>query len=186
MNKKTLFLIVLLILTVGLLLVTLQGQQQQKKVATQTSEVVTTPTPVSRNFTTLVASPSANIASVGEEKSLTVVINTGRNNVASVQLEILFNSEYINIGKIEPLGFFPNPTVLLNEVDNKNGTVSYAIGTPEVATGSGELVRINFTAKKSTAGASSPITFLPKTAVGEIGNPSSVLREAVGANIIIR
>lgn len=186
MSKKTLFLIILLILTVYLLLLTLKSQEEQKKVVSQTPATSPTPATVFRSFTTLVASPSANIASLGEEKSLTVVIDTGKNNVASVQLEMLFNPEHINISKIEPLGFFQNPTVLLNEVDNKNGTVSYAIGTPEVATGSGELVRINFVAKKLTAGTSSPITFLPKTAVGEIGNPSSVLREAVGANIIIR
>lgn len=186
MSKKTLFLILLLVLTVVLLYWSLTAQQTQKEKAGSVPSVTVSPTPANRNLTTLIASPSAMTASMGEEKSFVVLVNTETNMVASAQLEMLFNQEFVEITSIAPLDFFTSPTVLLKEIDNQNGTVSYALGTAEARSGQGQLVRVTFTAKKATNNTSTPITFLPKTAIGEIGNPSSVLREAVGVNLIIR
>lgn len=183
MSKKTLLLILLLLLAVGVLVLSVSQTSLREKAA---PTPVATPTPVVRNFTTLVASPSAGLLTFGEEQSFTINIDTGANKVASVQLEMVFNPDFIRVVRIEPLSFFASPTVLLNEVDNKTGTISYALGTTEVKTGRGDFAKITVVGKKTTDSSSTPITFLPKTSVGEIGNPTSVLKDAVGVNFIIR
>lgn len=183
MSKRTLFLILLLLLAVGALVLSVNQTSLREK---PTSTPVATPTPVVRNFTTLVASPSAGLMPIGEEQDITINIDTGANKVASVQLEMVFNQEFIRVVRIEPLSFFANPTVLLNEIDNKTGTISYALGTTEVKSGRGDLAKITIVGKKATGNTSTPITFLPKTSVGEIGNPTSVLKDAIGVNFIIK
>lgn len=184
MNRRTIVLILLLLFAVGLLVLSVKTTLPEKQGNTA-KNINVTPMPVNRSLTMLVASPSAGLVDVGEEQDFTVNIDTGGNKVASVQLEMVFNPDYISVKKITPLSFFDNPTVLLNEVDNKTGTISYALGTTEVKTGQGELVQITVVAKKATNGGSTPITFLPKTSVGEIGNPTSVLKNAVGVNFIV-
>lgn len=186
MSRRTLVLILLLVVATGLLGFLAFGSPVKKeKVKTPTLNS-SQPTPLVREFTTLVASPSANAVSVGEETSFSVIIDTGGNTVASTQLEMVFNPEYFRVTNIEPLTFLDNPTVLLNEIDNKEGTISYALGTTTPKTGRGELAKITLVAKKTTNSGSTPITFLPKTAVGEIGNPASVLKNAVGPVFVIR
>lgn len=185
MNRRTLLLIILLILVIALLVAVSQALKPQKEVTKTLPPVTVSPTPLPRNFTTLVASPSAGQVLIGEETSFLVLIDTAGNNVASAQLEMVFNPDYFSVTKIEPLTFFKDPTVLLKEIDNKTGSISYALGTTEVASGKGELVRITVLGKKSTANNSTPLTFLPKTSVGEIGNPASVLKQALGINLII-
>lgn len=185
MNRRTFLLILLLVLAVALLVV-ISRQAISPPQGTKTTTTELTPTPAARNFTTLVASPSAGLLTVGQEDGFVVIIDTDKNNIAAVQLEMIFNPGYLSVSKITPLDFFKDPTILLNEVDNKQGTISYALGTTEVRIGRGQLVKITVVGKKPTGPNSTPITFLPKTSVGEIGNPSSVLKEAVGANFLIR
>lgn len=184
MNRRTLLLIILLLVALSLIGLALKTPTPKPEVAVQSP--TPTITPVNKNFTTLMASPSAALLNTGEEKSFVVVVVTGPNNIAAAQLEMLFNPDYLTITKIEPLDFFTSPLVLFKEIDLKNGRISYALGTTEGKTGRGELARITVVAKKSTLGASTPVTFLPKTSVGEIGNQGSVLKEAVGINFIIK
>lgn len=185
MNRRTIFLILLLFLASGLII--LVSRELPNKPTSKTPSPTAVPTPATRNFTTLVASPSASLVLVGEEASFVVIVDTGGNNVASVQLEMLFNPEYIKVSGIEPLTFFNDPTILLREIDNKAGVISYALGsTTQARSGRGALVKITLVGKKSTSNNSTPITFLPKTAVGEIGTLVSVLKETLGANFIIQ
>lgn len=186
MHGRTLFLITLLILSVGLMLLVLRRETSQERPSLKKPSPTVTPQPAVRNFTTLVASPSASSLSVGEEASFVVVIDTEKNNVASVQLEMLFNPEHLRVLRIEPLDFFAQPTVLINEVNNKVGSISYALGATTPRVGRGNLVRVTVVSKKTTASSSTQVVFLPKSSVGEIGNQASVLKDALGPIFVIR
>lgn len=184
MNRRTLLLIILLLAALSLIGLALKTPAPKPEVAIKSP--TPTVTPASRNFTTLMASPSAAVLTIGEETSFIIKIDTGANQVAAAQLEMLFNPDYLKITKIEPLDFFIEPMTLFKEIDVKNGTISYALGVTQARTGQGELAKITVTAKKITGSSSTPLTFLPKTSVGEIGNPASVLKEALGINFIIK
>lgn len=184
MNKRTFLLILLLLLSVGLIIVAARTSLPKQENTPPVSKL--NPTPATKNFTTLIASPSAGLLAVGEEGTFTVVIDTGANSIAAVQLEMVFNPDYISVSNITPLEFFKNQTILLNEVDNKNGSISYALGTTESRSGRGELVTITVVGKKTTGNNSTPMTFLPKTSVGEVGNPASVLKNTIGVNFLIK
>lgn len=117
-------------------------------------------------------------AEEGNNYFSTVNINTGKNGVIGVQLELYYDPTLITNVTITPLDFFPQAVEVLKKVDQQNGRISYALTVSpgeEAVKGVGELVKINYT-PIGAEGVNSVINFLPKTEVSGDTTAGSLLK----------
>jgi hypothetical protein len=171
MSKRTIILIVLLVIVSGALLYTAayQGQKQSDQMA---QPMVT---PVINAHTILSLSPTTSATN-----SVDLAINTMGDNVTAVQAEIVYDPTKIRNVKVAQGSFFPTPIVLFNQIDQKTGRASYAVGIQPMdqpVKGTGTVATISY---DLIPGAKGPITltFLPKTKVTAEGIAQSVLKTA--------
>lgn len=133
---------------------------------------------------------SFQIASQSGEKiayAIPIKISTNKNKVTAVQLEISYDPKILTQISITPGTFFQKPVSLLNQIDEKGGRISYAIGIPPNTPGKeGEdvVAIITFQAKSQFRGETT-ISFLPKTKVTAEEFNQSVLKETSSAQIVI-
>lgn len=183
MPRKTLVLIVLLVVVTGLLLfIALRPQSTQKQLKQIALRSTPSPTPFQKAV--LSFSPDPVLVSSGSS-SVDAVIDTGGNRVTAVQLELKYDPTALSQITITPSTFIPNATVLIKKIDTVNGRISYAVGIPPKQTplmGTGTVATIRFvlsdTAKQTT------IDFLPKTLVTAEGLTPSVLKSTKGVAIM--
>ena len=119
--------------------------------------------------------------------SLPLLINTRRNAVTAVQVELSFDPELLANISIRSGSFFDNPITLLDDIDQTTGRISYALGVgpkDNATRGEGVLLYINFKTKATTPQTTS-ISFLPKTLVTAEGVPQSVLRSTAPAKFTV-
>jgi len=123
MPKRTLALIVVLILiTVGLVWLSVYTQPQPKTQVVQKQTLKLPPA-----VTTIALSSTPDFAATSSSYSLDVKISSGENKVTAVQLEMSYDPKAINVTDILPGTFLNNPIVLLKKIDEQNGRVSYAV-----------------------------------------------------------
>lgn len=179
MSNRTLGLIIFLIaITAGLIYLAIYP-----KPPTQVPSVIkTTPTPAPQ--TSLIITP--NLLTVSSSSgSLAVDIDTKQNNITGVQLELSFDPKVITKVKLTPGSFFPNPVKLIDNVDYKNGRITYVLAitpTDNPVAGKGTMATIDFTGDFQLS-QTTKIDLLPKTLITAKGAQGSVLKEAVGATI---
>ena len=122
LNKTWLLVAGLVILTVVLLVVSINS-----------SNAPTTPTG-SKNveadiaFTTLTISEAPRISSVSGIYEMDVLINSDKNEITGVQVEISFDPEVLSRVDILPADFLDSPEVLIKDIDSKNGRITFALG----------------------------------------------------------
>ena len=107
-----------------------------------------------------------------------VNIDSGKNSVIGVQLELYYDPSLITNVNVTPLDFFPQAVEVLKKIDQQNGRISYAITvSPGEASvkGQGQLVKINYT-PIGNDGISGVINFLPKTEVSGDTTAGSLLK----------
>lgn len=107
-----------------------------------------------------------------------VNIDSGKNNIIGVQLELYYDPSLITNVTVAPLEFFPQAVEVLKKIDDKNGRISYAITVSPgeaAVSGKGQLVKINYT-PIGNEGISSVINFLPKTEVSGDTTAGSLLK----------
>lgn len=190
MSKKTIGLIVgLLVTTVVLLFVALSAKPPvSPQTTTVTQESGPTPTPVAQ--TELVLSPDVVELAPGVTEEVYVNILTRENQVTAVQLEIAYDPAVLRIVSVKPGTFLPTPITLINNIDRENGRISFALGIPpsqDPVTGSGDVAIIRITRASSIpAGTTNTeLELLPKTLVTAQGISTSVLKSATGATVIL-
>lgn len=121
--------------------------------------------------------------------SLPILINTGKNKVTTVQLELSFDPAILTNVNITPSAFFKNPNVIINKINTDSGIIHYALiesdstaaktasdsaSPAERGTlGNGTLATLTFESFFSSV--SSAITFLPRTFVTAEGLEQSAL-----------
>lgn len=198
MSKRTLLLILALLLLSGVLLVFALSPKQP--VSQQREQGASAP-PASRSElqggqtavvqTLLSMSPNPLTVSANTPFSVNVEIATGGNKVTAVQLEISFDPKVLtNVAIATPTtgAFFENPIELLKNVDEKTGTITFALGMPptgEAKTGTGTVATLTFT-PVGAVGTQSQLTILPKSLVTATGASSSVLKSISGTTVIVR
>lgn len=187
MSPRTLILIIILtIVTAGLVYVAITPKQEQPA----PTPIAAKPTPTPAAQTTLALTPNPIVVS-SQSGTLEVAIDTGKNNVTAVQLELSYDPKVLqNITITTPKtnGFFTDPVTLLKEIDAKNGTVSYALGinpTDPPKKGKGILAKLAFQAVRGASGQATQVSFSPKTLVTAEGINESVLKSSSGATIIL-
>lgn len=182
MPKRTLLLIVVLILvTVGLVWLSVYTVPQQKPATvTKQPEIV----PFAKTTITLSSSPSA--TTVPNQYLLDAQIATADNKITAVQLELSYDPKALTKVDILPGDFIENPVVLLKDVDQKNGRISYTLGVkmgqPAVI-GTGSIAKIQFSPLAGSNLTTTSINFLPKSKVSAESQSKSVLKSALGTII---
>lgn len=180
MSKRTLFLIfALFLITFVLLLIALYQPQAPKTAQTATIKEPVGQTILSfGNPSTATSSPVLTL-----DYSLPININTFKNKVTTIQLELQYDPEILINVAVVPGSFFANPEVLLNQVDSKTGRISYAFGvglTDQGIVGKGTVANILFSTKVKTS-EKTAIIFLPKTLVTAQGVTQTVLKTTTNA-----
>lgn len=173
--KTLLLIIVLAIITVGL--TTLAIMPKQPEVKPQPVAQIT----LSPIQTVLTISSSPIPQATPSSYTTDVIINTGQNNVSSVQLELSYDPLILTNIDIKPGGFFINPKIELKNIDEENGRITFALTSldNQDSLGQGILAKISFKTLKKNV--STAIDFLPKTKVSSRSVSESVLKSTVGA-----
>lgn len=133
--------------------------------------------------TVLSVSPATVTKNIEETFNENVVIETGGNQVAGVDIEILFNSTVLEVINVLPGTFFDSPSEIRKEIENQTGRLFYAIGSfsPGGKSGSGTVAVVSFKAKE--AGTSS-LTFGSLTSVTDV-NEGEVLQNTIPGNVAV-
>lgn len=120
----------------------------------------------------------------GKLHTATIGIDTGRNHVSSVQLELQFNPGMLGQITIQPAtgsAVLPHQTkVLYSQVDQTTGRISLFLDTDDMQ-GKGPVAILSFIPQ--IASSSSKIIFLDKTMVTAQGTDLSVLKNTIPLNI---
>lgn len=134
-------------------------------------------------YTSLIFSDEPRPSTISGTFDLDININTDKNEVTGVQLELDFDPKALTRVDIRAGDFLINRAVLIKNIDIKNGRVTYAIGNrpgQAAVKGAGVIAVLSFS---KVSGDQTSINFLPHTAVSAPGYNQSVLRETVSAVI---
>ena len=177
LNKTWLLVTGLVILTVILLVVSLSAKNFPK------APTVSKDTKTDFAFTSLEISQDARASSVSGSYEVDINIDTDKNEITGVQLELTFDPSKLTKVNIVPGDFLLGPAVLIKDIDTKNGRITFALGNKpgeKAVKGSGTVAVLSFS---KAAPEATNINFLPHTAVSAPGYNQSVLRETVSAVI---
>ncbi len=181
MSKRTLFLIFALFTITSILLVMALYQPQPTKI----TQIVTAPKdPIAQTMLSfgnplIATSSSASVLNY----SLPINIQTFKNKVTAVQLELQYDPQVLTDVVVAPGAFFPNPNILLKQIDAKTGRISSAFGVTlndSGVTGKGIVANLTFSVKAGTP-EKTAIIFLPKTMVTAEGISQTVLKTTKNA-----
>ncbi len=123
-------------------------------------------------------SVAASSSAANPTYSFPINIETKKNKVTAVQLELQYDPLVLADVSVVPGAFFKNPNVLLNQIDAKTGRISYAFGvglTDAGIAGKGTAAIISFEVKPGIE-QKTGILFLPKTKVTAENISQSVLK----------
>ena len=166
-NKTPLLVAVLVILTGVLLVVSIAGRNGGKipLIDNSSQEVVGTTLSLSEQRT----------ATVSGSAEVDVLIDSGKEKVNGIQMEISYNPDEMQVSDIVPGDFIPGSQVLIKKIDSQAGTINLALAAgigEEGSMGSGTVATIIFT--KTTEG-ESELSFTPNTIVTAPGSSDSIL-----------
>lgn len=186
MPKRTITLILALIIIAGGLVFLALSTFQPKQQSLPTSNI---PTKVPFAHTTLSLSPNPAVSTPTANIPIAVMIDSNGDKVSGVQLELSFNPKELTIVDIvsataDSPSFFPKATQLLKIIDQRNGKVAYALAlsTAEQAkAGSGTVAII--TARISQGVKQTELKLLPSSVVTATGITQSVLKNTTGTTI---
>ena len=171
MSRKTFALILtLLVLTIILVVVAITNKPSPMQTTRQSQQRIATPTPTPPvpGHTTLSLSPSPVTPLIGAPTIVNVIIDTGGDEVRSVQLEIAYDPKVLTGMTIRPGTFFTNPTVLpVGGVNQSTGRITYAIvpgSFKELQKGIGQVAQLSFYPRQAST-SSTAITVLDKSLV---------------------
>lgn len=184
MPKRTLYLIIVLFLVaLGLMFIA----QATPYPSTPQPNIVTIPTPSVAQTVLLFDEIAMSTTSAKPSYSIPIIIQTGKNLVTAVQLELSYDPEIITNVSIQQGAFFPKPVVLLNNIDKENGRISYALGiSPEDSGKRGEDILATLTFKTNVSSpTATTISFLPKTLVTAEDVEQSVLKSTRPTQFIV-
>lgn len=177
LNKTWLLVAGLVILTVVLLVISLNSKNfpglpsSSKDIKTDFA------------YTSLVISEETRASTVLGTYEVNININTDKNEVTGAQLELTFDPKILTKVDIRAGNFLNDPTILIKDIDTKNGRLTFALGNrpgEKAVKGSGTIAILSFS-KASLAETS--VNFLPHTTVSAPGHNQSVLKKTVSAVI---
>lgn len=144
--------------------------------------------PTSSTMTNVIADTSLSFVptiltgKVGETKTVSITISSGKNTVTGAEFQLSLDSSVARIRKASAGAFFDKPTVLANVLSKSGGSLHFAVGSLTPNEGDGALVNITVRLIKpgSTTMAFSDVKI---AAVG--AGSTNVLRAASPITIIV-
>lgn len=134
--------------------------------------------------TTLFLSPDTRSWNVGEIFNVNVNVNTGGNQITSVDLVLNFDPAILEVINIIPGTFLPSPTEIQKNINNATGSITYSFYTTRENAKSGEGVLAVISLKGKAAGISA-LTFSPQTVISALQEDQNVLTGATGGTYTI-
>jgi len=187
MKRTVLLIITLIILATALLIYAVSVNPSKKPTPITLPPTAIISPSESAADTILFLSPENTVLQKNGNIMLDVQINTGKNQLTGVQLEIAYDPELLTNILITPGSFFPTHNILLNNIDRETGRISYAIVIPPTSkpiSGTGIVAKIQARKSVNTSSISQTgISILPKSLVSQIGVEGSVLKETKNASI---
>lgn len=187
MSKRTLILIVFLLIITGVFVYIAVSQKSMMPSKRTNMAVTPSPSPVPA-YTTLMLSPQT-LSLSSKSGSIAVEINTksgGKNNtVTAVQLELQYDPKMLTNVTVTPGTFIPSAAPLINTIDKITGRITYALAispSAEGVSGSGTVATIQFQSLLAQ-NSSTQLTLLPSSLVTAQGVGESVLLQATSATI---
>lgn len=187
MPKRTLGLIIaLLILTIILVIVALKTKNQPST-TTQTTQSAATPTPVA-GHTILSMSPNPVDTRPGLPSTVEVMIDTHGDSVSAIQLEIAYDPKVLTNMSIKTGNFFPDAQTLpIGGVNQTTGRITFAV-TPanlrDSKSGKGTVATLTFYPQASTSATTTHITLLDKSLITSPGlGAQSILNSVSGTSV---
>lgn len=118
---------------------------------------------------------------------LMIKVNSGKNTLTGIEVALKFDPEFLEGIEIMPSDFFQPTTILNEKVNNSAGTILFSLICPidQPRQGEGNLILINFKARKSTRGKTTPVEFLPQSQAAAIGEKFNVIESTQKATIRI-
>lgn len=171
------FLVIATVLLVALAMAPTGSPLPTPKLGEQKEEVADT----TLSFSELYQDDESADASGAAQVSLSdVLIDTGKNKVTGVQLEIKYNPALLGSVDIVAGDFLQNPAVLLKRIDTEEGIISFALGTEgDGLSGAGTVATITFVPRAGVRGETA-LEFLSKTSVVAEDVDKTVLKEMNG------
>jgi hypothetical protein len=186
MSKRTLFLIFALFLIAFVLLMLTVYQPQ----ALKTTQETVIKEPIAQTTLSFGNPSIATSSSISTTNySLPINIQSGKNKVTAVQLELQYDPKILTKVAVIPGSFFAIPEVLLNQIDTETGRISYAFGaklTDPGVVGKGIVANLTFSVTAPGIPEKTAIIFLPKTLVTAEGISETVLKQTTNGLFTIR
>lgn len=198
-QKKSQFFLFFLLLTILLIFLTgLVFLNTGKKTLKQAANITQVPTqkyviPVNKQTSLSLSQPPAVQTFVGNTIQIPIIISTspatgeaGNNSLSAVQLSLNFDPKILQITQLTPGDFFSNPTVLLKNIDNQKGKISYALGSLKPQSGEKTLAILTVKLISITSPAGTKISFSSDTKAADVSEGSNnVLKSAIGLTLNI-
>lgn len=187
MSKRTLGLIIFLILITGVLLYIALVPKQAPPPPTSVPTITVSVAPKPVGHTSLLLLPNPLTVS-SPSASVDIVVDSGGDQLTAVQAEIAFDPKALTPTLIAQGDFFSNSIELIKRIDIENGRISYAValspnGEPKI--GRGTVATINFTVNPQFKDQQTTLTFLPKSLATAERVYESVLVKTDGTKVVI-
>ncbi len=177
MSKRTLALIVVLAVITGALLIVALSSQQHAPQATPSTTTSIAPTNSPAHTMLNITQSAAATGTKGQ--TLDVLVDTDTDKSTGVQLELQYDPNVITNVSLTPGTFYSDPFVLINNIDKKNGRISYAVAIKPNGTaqsGKGVVAIIHYDLAAGASANQVAFTFLPKSKATAEGVAQSVLK----------
>jgi hypothetical protein len=188
MSKQTLALIAILAVLSSVLVVLALTPKTTPPAATTVKTEATPTVKAPMAEAVLSMTPNPLVLTVGSviPSTISVVIDSGSHDITAAQLELSYDPKMLTITDIAPGDFIENPLVLLKNIGDADGRVTFAFGIQPTGTGKkgkGTIAKITVVGK-GAGGQSTNLTLLPKTLITATGVEKSVLKSATGTSVL--
>lgn len=187
---KVALVFVLIFITLACLLVFGAFQPLPQKQQLSNSQLPRTATVAITADTTLSFVPDTTLLVGSTNSEFAVHMNTGRNSVNHVQLEIAYDPLMLKNVTITPGTFFPQPIIQYYENNQSIGRISFITNSSNNHThikGAGTVAILSFSriTSASSSATQTVIRIMPKSNVRFQGAPYSVLKQTTEATVFL-
>ncbi len=200
-SSRTLILIIVLAIIAGVLIffaISMNSNSSTTLTPNTNTQTQTSPTAMVEKTAIASFSPSTVNVATSSSASVDIIITAGNTPITGAQVQLKYDPTVIKNPKISApdatnslFGTSSSYIELFNEVDQTNGTITYAIGTQangNPVVGSGSIGKLTFSVLRPTNGAeaTTQITFGDDTAVTKKGVDESVLNSTTPLTITLQ
>lgn len=192
-RKTTILIVVLAIVTALLIFLAVTNETTQQILITdEPQQAIPSETVIEPYATLNFSTPVLNVAnSPTATQSVDIILDTVGKGVFGAQIELQYDPSLLLNMSVNPTPFSifnTGATILINEVNQTQGRISYAVvlnPNEQEINGKGPIATLTFTPNRANAIPRTEISFLPKSAVTTIAGSGSILKTTTPLSIIL-